>query len=257
MNQPGDVTPEEREARFWDEHAQKLSEADLRVEVENVDTTTHAILSLMPNLESKRVLDVGCGTGDWAVRLARKGAEVCAVDISPESVAVTRRRAAHNEVAGAVHAAVMSATELEFPDDSFDFVHGQDIIHHLDGPRFGAEIARVLRPGGIAVFHENSANNPLLMFARNHLCGRFGIPRWSSEDEYPLTEAKLKEFGRPFRKVEVTYPEFRCFFYLDAKLFHYRNRFVSTVCRGLDGAIYRFLPFLRRYSYRQLIACER
>ena len=245
---------EEREARFWDNAA--LIQTDLHVDAATLSAADKRRLALFGSLAGKRVLDVGCGTGKWAVLLAQQGAQVWAIDISPESVAMTVRRAQQNQQADSIHASVMSAHDLQFEDGFFDAVHGQDIIHHLDATIFGAEIARVLSAKGCAVFSENSANNPLLMFARNHVCGHFGIPRWSSDDEYPLTRAKLAEFGSHFAGVQVEYPEFRFMHYLNAKL-DYRNRAINWLCSRVDQGVYRWLPGLRQYSYRQLICCKR
>ena len=73
-----------------------------------------------------------------------------------------------------------------FRDGTFDYVTGVFILHHLDLRRAVPEIHRVLRPGGKAVFVENSAYNGFLMLGRALLTGRFGIHKSSSKDEYPL-----------------------------------------------------------------------
>lgn len=247
---------EVREATFWDQEADRITDAELLREQTAFDEIGLSFLQRLGAVDGMRVLDVGCGTGFWAVKLARMGADVSAIDISPRSVQATRRRAELAGMKDRVHASVMSATDLRFADSSFDLVYGQDIIHHLDGPQFGREVARVLRPTGRAVFSENSANNGLLMFARDHLCGRWGIPKWSSDDEYPLTRKKLGSFSQFFARTSISYPKFLFFFYLDAKLFGYRNRMVSWLCRTSDKMISCLAPYLRQYSYRQIVCCE-
>lgn len=249
-------TVEAREAAYWDSQAAHVDDDRLRTEDPGSDEFGQVFLNEIGDVRGKRVLDVGCGTGSWAVHMAKAGAEVWAVDISPQSVAVVRRRAELNAVADRVHASVGSATETGLPDAFFDLVYGQDIIHHLDANAFGREVARVLKPDGRACFSENSANNPLLMFARNHVCGHFGIPRWSSDDEYPLTRLKLGVFASYFTRSKVQFPIFVCFFYFDAKVFKYRSRVMSWLCRAADRSIHRLTPFLRRYSYRQLVSFE-
>jgi SAM-dependent methyltransferase len=44
--------------------------------------------------------------------------------------------------------------------------------------------------------------------------------------------------------------------HVDAYLFRFRHRGVSRLCTGMDGAVHRCVPFLRPYSYRQLICCR-
>lgn len=249
---------ESREAEFWDTATSHLTDDDLQTEKVNPDQDAldRSRVALLGRLVGKRVLDVGCGSGLWSVFMASKGAEVWAVDISPQSVALTKRRAELNGVSTNINAAVMSAVEMDFPSGFFDLVHGQDIIHHLDATSFGKEVARVLKPTGRAVFSENCANNPLLMFARNNLCGRWGIPKWSSDDEYPLTRARLAQFGRFFKHTDVEYPSFLFFHYLNAKFFRYESDLVNRLAGGADRAIWAYLPFLRQYSYRQIICCR-
>lgn len=248
---------ERREAAFWDEAARSIHEDDLRI-VREPDGPDGAMrLALLDPRPGKRILDVGCGVGLWASLMAGRGAEVWAVDISPESCATARRCAEINGVQDRVHVRVASAYELPFEDGFFDAVHGHNIVHHLDPSPFGAELARVLRPGGIAVFSENSANNRLLMWARDRLCGRFGIPKWSSDDEYPLTQPRVAEFGQRFENLSVYYPEFLFAGLLNAKVFGYRNKAANWILGGFDRFVARRLRWAHKYSYRQLIACVR
>ena len=257
MNTPDFAPVEAREAAFWNEVARRYRDEDLMVVPEGKADDDRLRLQLLAPLEGKRVLDVGCGTGEWSTRLALHGAEAWAVDISPESVAVAERAAALHGVADRVRGVVGSAYALPFDDGFFDAVHGANIIHHLDATRFGTEIARVLRPGGVAVFSENSSNNTLLMFARDHVCGRFGIPKWSSDDEYPLSRENVAAFGQAFASTEVHYPDFLFLNLVNMKVFKYRSKVANAVFGGLDRAIKRYVPAARPYSYRQLVAVRR
>ena len=248
---------EEREAQFWDRSAENFSDEDLVA----YDISNYADpvlrLDLLTPLKDKRVLDVGCGVGLWASRLAMQGALVTAVDISPMSCAAARRAAEINGVANRVDVHVASAYDLPFPDKTFDAVHGENIIHHLDPEEFGVETARVLKTGGIAVFSENSSRNKLLMLARDHLCGRFGIPKWSTDDEYPLSPDECRKFAEPFSRLDLYYPEFLFAGLLNAKVFKYQNRHANAILGGLDRFVSRHLKCAHHYSYRQLIVCTR
>lgn len=93
------------------------------------------------------VLDVACGTGNAAIPAAQAGAQVSGVDLSPEMLAVARRRA---EAVGAeVEWTEGDAEQLPFDDARFDVV--LSTFGCMFAPRHEVaadEIARVLRPGG-------------------------------------------------------------------------------------------------------------
>jgi ubiquinone/menaquinone biosynthesis C-methylase UbiE len=250
---PRDPAREQREAAFWDHQADLASDDALRRERIGFTPIDRCRLDLLGDYRGRSVLDLGCGTGLWAVYLAEQGAHVTAIDVSSRSVRVLRRRAELRGAADRITAAVGSALHLPFPDQSFDFVQGQDLVHHIGAVgALGREVMRVLRPGGIAVFSENSGSNRLLMLARR-ACGHFGIPKWSSPDEHPLTRHEALTFGSAFDRHEVLYPQFVCFQLVDAKFFQYRNRGVTAVCRTIDSSLVRLFPFLRPYSYRQVV----
>ncbi len=99
-----------------------------------------------------RVLDVGCGPGHLATRLARDhGLEVTGLDLDPAMV--ERARAASEQRADETRQVpefvVGDAADLPFEDRSFDAIVTTLSMHHWsDVPAGVAEIARVLRPGG-------------------------------------------------------------------------------------------------------------
>jgi cyclopropane fatty-acyl-phospholipid synthase-like methyltransferase len=102
-----------------------------------------------------RVLDVACGAGGPARRLARMtGCEVLGIDIHEEGIARARELAAQEGLADRVAFELMDASRpLPLPDASFDAVVCIDAINHLpDRPRALAEWARVLKPGGRVLF---------------------------------------------------------------------------------------------------------
>jgi 2-polyprenyl-6-hydroxyphenyl methylase/3-demethylubiquinone-9 3-methyltransferase len=99
----------------------------------------------------RRFIDVGCGGGILSEALARSGYKITGYDVSEPSLAVARRHAA---IAGVrVRYESGSAYSLPIPDASVDGVITSDVLEHLhDLPRAAAELARVLKPGGVLVF---------------------------------------------------------------------------------------------------------
>lgn len=105
------------------------------------------LLSDLRNVHGK-VLDVGCGAGSVAkaVRRERPDLEVFGCDLSESALALVGRSPE------GVHFRLATAEKLPFGDGEFDFVWIFDVLEHVEYPdRVLAEVARVLRPGG--VFH--------------------------------------------------------------------------------------------------------
>ncbi|MGH3735553.1 MAG: methyltransferase domain-containing protein [Micromonosporaceae bacterium] len=99
------------------------------------------------------VLDVGGGTGGFAVPLARAGHRVTVVDSSPDALAALNRRAAEAGVAGRITAVQGDADKLTdvAGGDSADLVLCHSVLEMVDAPEAAAEaVTAALRSGGAA-----------------------------------------------------------------------------------------------------------
>lgn len=105
-----------------------------------------------------RALDVGCGTGVLASRLADAGYTMTGVDPSPGMLTILRARTP------AVVAVEGSGAALPFDADAFDLVLSVATFHHIADPaevrRALAEMVRVTRPGGRILVWDHNPRNP-------------------------------------------------------------------------------------------------
>jgi ubiquinone/menaquinone biosynthesis C-methylase UbiE len=93
--------------------------------------------------DGDRVLEVGCGQGHLTKALLERGIDVIGIDANPQAA----------EVAGTERVRYMLAEDLDFEDDSFDYIVSVHAIEHIPPLEAAlAEMARVLKPGGTAVF---------------------------------------------------------------------------------------------------------
>lgn len=136
---------------------------------------TYDIL-MAENLGGKRVMVPGCGFGEDAIRLAKLGAEVHASDLSPELLDIARERAGKMGVPD-VKFDVTAAEALSYPDDFFDAVYFNDILHHVDIPKAVAEARRVLKPGGRVIANELYTHAAMQGVRNSRLIQKFLYPR--------------------------------------------------------------------------------
>jgi len=109
----------------------------------------------------QRILDIGCGTGSFAVLLMRQRADVEVIGLDPDPKALRRAKAKATRAAVSIQFDQGFADQLPYESRSFDRVFSSLMFHHLDEQtqqRTLTEVLRVLKPGGS--FH-------LLDFASN------------------------------------------------------------------------------------------
>lgn len=201
---------------------------------------------LLGDATGKRVLDYGCGAGENSVLIAKHGGIVTGVDISPELMAIGARRMIMHGVVGHEFK-VGSAHRLPVADESMDVVFGMAILHHLDLDLAAAEVFRVLRKGGKAIFMEPVRNSRVMAFVRKL------IPYTAdntSPFERPLTDAQLEAFGKPFSQYRSR--SFSLPFVNLIEVLGLRSMILETAYR-IDGIILRKLAFLRKYATIRVI----
>jgi 2-polyprenyl-3-methyl-5-hydroxy-6-metoxy-1,4-benzoquinol methylase len=110
------------------------------------------LLELSPG---KRLLDVACGSGGPALRIATKtGCSLVGIDMHEDAVSTANSLAAQDGLSGRAEFRVANGAEpLPFADTFFDAITCIDAINHLpDRPRVLSDWARLLKPGGRLLF---------------------------------------------------------------------------------------------------------
>lgn len=103
----------------------------------------------------RAALDIGCGSGADAVFLAQLGIDVTGVDASERALELARERAVRAGVE--VRWVRADALDLPFEEGSFDLALDRGCLHHIAPEahgRYAAEVARILKPGGVLLVRE-------------------------------------------------------------------------------------------------------
>lgn len=137
---------------------------------------------IKPFIVGKNVLEIGYGMGRDHLELAKRGAVLSGIDITPKNLEITR---AHLSVFGyGSDLYVGDAENLPFKNNQFDFVYSFGVLHHTPNMEKAIqEVHRVLKPGGrcwIGLYNKNS------LFYRGYL-----IPKYFLEKQY--LDISLKE----------------------------------------------------------------
>jgi len=128
-----------RRVSSWDQHGSA-----------NLGTVTAAVLGVAAVRPGTDVLDLGCGTGQIGIPLARQGANVLGIDVSALMASTLRAEAARCSLANLTAVAV-PIEELDLPPASVDLVVSSYALHHLrdaDKAKLASAAFGWLRPGG-------------------------------------------------------------------------------------------------------------
>ncbi len=172
--------------RFWDKAAERYAKspiADVATYQKKLEETRRF---LKPHM---RVLEFGCGTGSTAIEHAPHVQQIDAIDISENMLAIGRDKAA---AAGVNNLRFTRGTLAEFGAEaaSFDAVLGLNVIHLVpDRQAVLAEVARILKPGGVFVSSTVCLGHSYLRFIK--LLVPLGRRLGMMPDVYVFTESQL------------------------------------------------------------------
>ena len=173
-------------AEFWDKHAERYARSPVSDEVTYQRKLAETQSFFTPEM---RILEFGCGTGTTAVHHAPHVQHIDAVDISENMIEIGRGKAA---AAGVDNITFSRGTLTEFnaQEGSIDAVLGLNVIHLLpDRQAVLAEVARILKPGGVFVSSTVCLGHSYLRFIK--LVEPLGKLLGLMPDLFILTEAQL------------------------------------------------------------------
>ncbi len=150
------------------------------------------LLSWMPeDLQGKRVLDAGCGTGSFAVEAAHRGADVCAIDISPSLIEVARSRTPKSLLPLIEYRA---GDMLSADAASFDYVVAMDSLIHYQAEDMLRGIESLLsraKTSDASVLFTFAPRTPMLMLMKK--VGAYFPQGDRSPAIEPVAEKNLKQ----------------------------------------------------------------
>lgn len=116
---------------------------------------TRHVYALLPAMGQPRVLEIGCGSGQTTIELARlSGSSVVGIDTDPTALSVLRRRVEVDRLGHRIEIVNVSLFDVSFAAESFDLLWEEGVLHLLDSTRSLPVCRRLLKPGGFLVMHE-------------------------------------------------------------------------------------------------------
>lgn len=207
------------------------------------------VLTLLPDLNGKTVLEVGCGRGDFARFVGRKYplTKIVATDFSSAAIESARRKVSNPSN---VIFEVADAQNLPFGNNSFEYVISCECLEHVEKPgRMMASIARCLKNGGgFVVTTENYFNGMILAWIKAWLTN---TPFNSGSGVQPREHFFL--FWKVRRMIEkaglqVTHSESNHFIWLLLPRFAPDTFFTEDFANPFLKRLFR--PFGRHFTYQ-------
>lgn len=147
-----------------------------------------------------RGLDMGCGTGHYAQRMAEHGYNITGLDYSLAML----QNACNSSSPGTLKHVQASATALPFTRDAFDFAYTINVLHHIATPEDQQqalrELLRIVRPGGLLFILDFNCDNYFFRFYMERIfpltsdIDNDAIDLWFSPSDIrslPVTDAVL------------------------------------------------------------------
>ena len=261
------TTAKKHEQEFHDEWAASVDVASIDVRKINEACTSpelRYIHAQLGDVRGKKILDFGCGLGEVALYFAIRGAEVTAVDLSPDMIGVVQELAKRHNVIVRTHVADLESASQTL-SDTFDVVYLGNVLHHCSIKEAVPQALRVLRAGGTFVSWDPVAYNPIINVYRKM------ANQVRTSDEHPLTRKDVQTIFSSLNHGEATFIWFSTLiifilFFIVGRVHPNRERYwkkivyeeekwrgLYTLLARLDGVLLRAFPPLRWLCWNVVI----
>jgi ubiquinone/menaquinone biosynthesis C-methylase UbiE len=257
------------EERFHDNWAGSINPSEVLVDESFLAATcpeNRIILNWLGRLEGRKILDLGCGAGEAAAYFAKQDAIVTAADISKDMLNVADKVSELHGVK--IELRNFPAEHIDFSDGTFDIIYAANLLHHADDiEKVLKEVHRTLKKGGIAVFYDPLAHNPIIGIYRLIVRGV------RTKDEHPIKFSQIRYFKSLFSDFEYKTTWFFAlwifmrFFIIELKdpskerywkIIVKEHRRLEKTYRRLerfDGIFLNAFPVMRRFCWNIVIKC--
>lgn len=233
----------ENEISFFDKKSEEILRRKKKFTLKNTknyEVLFSDIIQLVPvvrffgNITGKKILDLCCGEGWASLYFARSGASVYSCDISPKSIDLVNKYADANGLSGKIIAEVMSAENLKYEDNFFDYVFMNAALHHCDVEKVATEIKRILKPGGKAALIEDNAYHPIMNIYRYFARSKH------TKYEKSITREDVIIYCNKFSSHEISYH--RLFNIFD------EEKFYTNILNSMDELVKDKIPKYMKYG---------
>lgn len=166
-----------------------------------------AISKLLPNLEGKIVLDLGCGNGDNCIDFIKRGAKrVLGIDISSNMLDIAISKNSHKNI----QYIKMDMTEISSINEKFDVVYSSLAIHYVQNYKLLiSNIRKLLKPDGILLFSQEHPYTTAPKKGRawtkdengNKLYAHLSDYMYSGKREVIWLGTKVEKYHRPISEI--------------------------------------------------------
>ncbi len=162
-----------------------------------LDNAFDYIIRVIGKPSNALILDVGCGSCDKSIRLAKRGFFVKGIDLSESVLEMGEKNIEFEGLSSKITLQCDNIRELSFENKHFDYILCWGVLMHIpDLEKAISELSRVLKPGGFLIISENNSNAIEIPVVRvmQYLLKRptiskvtpFGIENWTSGSDKTL-----------------------------------------------------------------------